>query len=319
MNTWQRWVRQPQNLWVRKALFQVHLWSGLGAGVYLLLISVTGSVLVYRNEVFRAATPAPIVVTASGERLAEDQLKEAAVRPYPGWTASSVSRPRNPSQAVEITLTFEGREKRRLIDPYSGKDLGDAVPLALSVAFSLLDLHDNLLAGTTGRLVNGFGALSLIALCLTGAIIWWPGIAKWRRSLWPDWKANWRRVNWSLHSTLGLWFFLIVLLWGVTGAYLCFPGWFNDWADTIEPLTPENAGFRRVDTVLYWLAYLHFGRFGGRIPGCGATCNALFKFVWAALGLVPPLMFVTGALMWWNRVLRPRRRASTEREVELVH
>jgi uncharacterized iron-regulated membrane protein len=318
MNAWQRWVRQPQTVWLRKALFQVHLWSGLGAGLYVFLISITGSVLVYRNEIFRAATPAPIVVTASGERLTEDQLKAAAVRSYRGSTATSVSQPRNPLQAVEVTLMIKGRETRRLFDPYTGRDLGDAVPFALTLAFWLLDLHDNLLAGPTGRAVNGFGALSLIALCLTGAVIWWPGIAKWRQSLWLDWRANWRRLNWTLHSTLGFWFFLIVLIWGVTGAYLCFPGWFNDWADSIEPLTPENAGFRRVDTVLYWLAYLHFGRFGGRIPGCGATCHAAFKFVWATLGLVPPLMFVTGAVMWWNRVLRRRRRATADREVELV-
>jgi uncharacterized iron-regulated membrane protein len=26
------------------------------------------------------------------------------------------------------------------------------------------------------------------------------------------------------------------------------------------------------------------------------------------LGLLPVLLFVTGAIMWWNRVLRPRLR-----------
>jgi uncharacterized iron-regulated membrane protein len=27
------------------------------------------------------------------------------------------------------------------------------------------------------------------------------------------------------------------------------------------------------------------------------------KALWVVLGLVPPFLFVTGALMWWNRVL----------------
>jgi uncharacterized iron-regulated membrane protein len=36
-------------------------------------------------------------------------------------------------------------------------------------------------------------------------------------------------------------------------------------------------------------------------------CNSITKAVWAAVGLVPPAMFVTGAFMWWNRVLRPKR------------
>lgn len=306
MTVWQQWTRQPQNIWLRRAVFQVHLWSGIGVGLYIFLISVTGSVLVYRNEMFRAVTPPPIIVAASGERLSEERLKEAAVQAYPGFTATSVSRPRNPAQAVEVTLRRTTVEKRRLFDPYTGRDLGEAMPIGLSLALGLLELHDNLLGGTTGRTVNGVGALALIILCVTGSVIWWPGIARWRESVWLNWRANWKRINWSLHSMVGFWMLLMVLLWGVTGAYLCFPNWFSDMADAIEPLTEQNAGARHVDTVLYWLAYLHFGRFGGRIPGCGPTCNATFKFLWAAIGFAPPVMFVTGAIMWWNRVLRPR-------------
>ena len=306
MNVWLRWVRQPQSIWLRRATFQVHLWSGIGVGIYIFVISVTGSVLVYRNELFRAATPAPLIVAGSGTRLTEDQLKDAATQAYPGYSVASTSKPRNPKQAVEVTLVRTGAEKRRFFDPFSGHDLGEAVPLGLKLMFALLDLHDNLLAGTTGRAVNGIGAVSLIGLCLSGAVIWWPGVSKWRQSLWPDWKANWKRLNWTLHSTFGAWFFLIVLVWGITGAYLCFPNAFSEWADVLEPLTEQNAGGRRVDTVLYWLAYLHFGRFAGRIPGCGPVCGSTLKAVWAVLGIAPPAMFVTGAIMWWNRDLRPR-------------
>src|SRR5450631_4194359 len=61
MSKLEEWVRRPQSVWLRKALFQVHLWTGIGVGLYILLISLTGSVLVYRNELFTAATPRPIV------------------------------------------------------------------------------------------------------------------------------------------------------------------------------------------------------------------------------------------------------------------
>lgn len=308
MSVWQRWVRQPQSLWLRRALFQVHLWTGIGVGLYVFMICITGSALVYRNELFRAATPAPVIQSTAGGRLTDDQLRAAAVGVYPGYAVTSISRPRNPNRAVDLRLARNGTEKHRLFDPYTGKDLGDAVPRAFLLVTGLLDLHDNLLAGSTGRAVNGIGAIFLLVLCLSGAVIWWPGIGKWRRSLWPEWKANWRRLNWGLHSAFGFWFFFIVLLWGITGIYLCFPATISDWADVIQPLTPENAGERGVDTVMYWLAYLHFGRFGGRIPGCGPVCNSTFKATWALLGLTPPVMFVTGALIWWNRVLRPRGR-----------
>ena len=40
-----QWARQPQNVWLRRALFQVHLWTGLAIGLYIVMLSVTGSVL----------------------------------------------------------------------------------------------------------------------------------------------------------------------------------------------------------------------------------------------------------------------------------
>ena len=36
----------------------------------------------------------------------------------------------------------------------------------------------------------------------------------------------------------------------------------------------------------------------------------LRDYVWAAVGLVPAVMFVTGLIMWWNRVVRRRRTTS---------
>jgi uncharacterized iron-regulated membrane protein len=311
MSIWRRWLRQPQHIWLRRALFQVHLWTGVALGLYIFMISITGSVLVYRNEIFAVVTPAPIIAISSGERLSDEQLKDAAVRLYPGHIVSNIIRARNPDQAVEVTLERDGTELERLFDPYTGADLGQAVAFGITLAFGLLDLHDNLMAGPTGRMVNGFGAVGLVILCATGAVIWWPGARQWRRSIWPDWRTSWKRINWSLHSAFGFWFLPIIVVWGITGAYLCFPAWFIEWADTIQPMTDENAGARGVDTVMYWLAYLHFGRFGGRLPGCGPVCNETLKAVWATLGLLPPAMFVTGAIMWWNRVLRPRYQPST--------
>ena len=64
MGLWQRWMRQPQNVWLRRAMFQVHLWTGLAIGLYVVMLSVTGSVLVYRNELdLYLRTPRPAAST----------------------------------------------------------------------------------------------------------------------------------------------------------------------------------------------------------------------------------------------------------------
>src|SRR5215813_14401403 len=131
MSHWQRWISHPQNVWLRKAIFQIHLWSGIGVGLYVLMISVTGSIVVYSNELYRAATPDPVIVSQSGSRLTEDQLKAAATRMYPGYTAGGISGGQKPDQAVTVTFSGPGGRKDRLFNPYTGEDMGDAVPLSI--------------------------------------------------------------------------------------------------------------------------------------------------------------------------------------------
>jgi uncharacterized iron-regulated membrane protein len=301
-----QWVRRPQEVFLRKVLFQIHLWTGIGVGLYVLVIGVSGSVLVYRNELYRTFSPQPVIVAGSSAPLAEADLKSAVSRAYPDYQVTHVRVGETPNHAVEITLTRDKDVKRRLLHPFTGEDLGDPLPAGFRLTAWLLDLHDNLLNGETGRRVNGIGALFVTLLCMTGGIIWWPGITRWRRSLTVDRRANWKRLNWSLHSALGFWFFAFILLWGISGLYLSLPQVFATAFDVIEPLDEANPAERVVDSIQYWLAYLHFGRLGGRgIPGCGrGLCDSMTKIIWAAFGFVPPLMFVTGALMWWSRVVK---------------
>jgi len=148
----------------------------------------------------------------------------------------------------------------------------------------LVDLHDNLLSGQTGRTVNGIGAFLVTLLGLTGTVIWWPGKKNWRRSIAINPKARFPRFNWDIHSATGFWCSLFVLVWGVSGIGLCFPGTLNYVA---------NGEF------LDWLTRLHFGRFDG-----------LTEALWTIVGLAPAVLAFTGALMWWNRVLCKRLRRS---------
>ncbi|HEV2200277.1 MAG TPA: PepSY-associated TM helix domain-containing protein [Bryobacteraceae bacterium] len=307
LTVWQRWLRQPQRLWIRRALFQVHLWSGIAVGLYILMISVTGSVLVYRNELFRAATPAPIISKGPGPRLTDDQLKDAAARVYPGYRVVVVGRARDPDQAVDVSLGRGDEVKKRMFDPRSGADLGDSVPTGIRLVSKLIDLHDNLLAGAAGRKVNGAGALATLVLAATGLTIWWPGVKTWRRSLILPHGLGWKRWTWHLHSMIGFWSLGFTLVFAFSGIYLANPDLLQDIADKLEPLTAANAGFRVGDRVIYWLAYLHFGRINGiGIPCSGpGICDQTTKATWAIFGLAPAAMFATGAIMWWNRVLRP--------------
>jgi uncharacterized iron-regulated membrane protein len=296
--SWGEWARRPQKVWLRRALFQIHMWTGLGVGIYVFLISISGSAIVYRPELLRAFARSAPVVTGSGMPMTESALKDAARRAYPEYEISQIWGSKKPDAPVEIWLEHEGTIRQRLFDPYTGEDLGEAVMLGERVVMGLISFHDTLLYGDVGRTVNGVGALCLALLCLTGAVIWWPGSKTWRRSLIVPRKLNWQRFNWHLHSMLGFWSLALVIMWAITGASLAFPHFSAAVVEYFEPAEQATVFPRRGDWILTWFGRLHFGRFGGRF----------MKASWVVLGLVPPALFVTGALIWWKRVVRPRFR-----------
>jgi uncharacterized iron-regulated membrane protein len=208
LTTSQQWLQQPARLRVRKALFQIHLWVGAGVGLYVVLMSLTGSIIVFRNELS-------------------------------GW-----------------------------------------FPME-----RLVKLHGNLLLGRTGRLMNGVGAMAVTTVCLTGAITSWPGLKNWRRCLKVRWGSRLAPFNGETHRALGVWCFLFILMWGISGLYFSFPQVFYALAASVDPAD------KYTDAILFRLSTLHFGRFGWSI-----------EMFWAVLGLVPAILAITGAFVRCRRM-----------------
>jgi uncharacterized iron-regulated membrane protein len=340
---------QPQRTWLRRALFQVHLWTGIGVGLYVLVISVSGSAVVFRQDIYRAIETPVIIVEPSGERMTLEALTRHVQQAWTGYEVTqSYQDERNPNRAIELTFEKGWSRKQRLFNPYTGEDLGAAIRWEIRWVSWFEDLHFNLFGGTTGRRVNAVGAMLFTLLGLTGAVIWWQGIQKWRRGLGIKLRSGWKRFNWDLHSAVGFWTLLLILMWGLTGVFVSVPDPFRAAVDYFEPLqqiprapregvaqrvqgvtTESPAGGERQgrgeaqrgegvrggqrgggqrgnrggrpryqqrvgDRILRWAYDLHFGNFGG-YP---------LKAVWVVLGLAPALLFVSGAVMWWTRVIR---------------
>jgi uncharacterized iron-regulated membrane protein len=243
--------------------------------------------VVYRRELSRKYARKPVLLVPADHRMSAEELQQDALRIYPQYTFDSIYEPRRPNRPVEITLVRNKKPIRRLFNQYTGEDLGDPVARADYAIQWVTDFHDNLLGGTTGRFANGIGSILLTLLAVTGAIIWWPGIKNWRRSIAINWKAKSFRFNWELHSALGFWFCLFILMWAISGIYFSFPHLF----DVLFKAAGSDDQSR--DNALGWLARVHFGRF-----------SKIAEVLWTILGLVPAALFVTGFLMWWKRVLR---------------
>jgi uncharacterized iron-regulated membrane protein len=279
---------------LRKALFQIHLWTGIGVGLYVVAICVTGSVTVFRNEFYEYFRPGTRVEVRQTERLTDEGIAEAARRQYPGFEVSSVQlRRRTPTASAEVWLKKGDTELHRLFDPYDGADLGDAEPAATRMFEKVAEFHDNLLGDRVGRDLNGIGGIVLAVMSLTGMVIWWPGIRGLRRGLLLKWNTSWKRFNWDLHNVMGFWAFALVFMWAITGIYMVFPDPFLNVLDFLQPPS-DDVPIRSGDVVLEWFARAHIGRFAG----------LWVKILWAVVGLIPPVLFVTGVIMWWNRKVR---------------
>jgi uncharacterized iron-regulated membrane protein len=213
-------LHRPQSLLLRRFLFQIHLWVGIGVGLYMFVMGVTGSALVFREELEQRAAPALYPQRHDGVALAPitDVIRNIEVA-FPNYQVRSVYSPTQ-SRPVYYGFIEQNGQSRTVLASPAGKVLGER-PTGL--IRGLQDLHVNLLSGRTGRIVNGLGAMLLFVLCATGAVIWWPGLSAWRKNLIVDFRKNWKRVSWELHSATGFWTVAVVAMWAITGGYFTFP------------------------------------------------------------------------------------------------
>ncbi len=269
-------------------MYQIHLWMGLVLSLYLAMLGVTGSALVYRLELNRSfQAPAP---TFDPDRvpLGSDQLARAARRAHPGYDAIDVgTRISRDRPVVEVRLTKGDNRLERLLDPYTGADLGDAMSSVMRALTWLARLHDDLLLGETGRLLNGIGSACVGLLVITGVIIWWPRWAGGMRGPRPRGSAG--LTNAAVHRLLGIWGVGLMLVWVVSGIYLAFPEPFDTAASWVSGDDLSGIGYQ----ALTWLTYLHFGRF-----------SAAVQVVWLVVGLLPAALVATGVGIWWTRRIR---------------
>jgi len=223
MGFFQNFVRRPQQVALRRWNFVIHLWAGIVLAIYMVVIGVTGSILVFESEIERYGELKPWQdIRAAGAAVDISTVVTNLRQAYPRWHLVSVETP-SESDATFVSV-LEGRGRIRVAsDPNTGKVLGE-FPAGRNWLDFVRELHETLLlSGHTGRLLNGIAGGFLLLLNATGLVIWWPGIRNWRRALKVDFARNWRRVNWDLHSAVGFWTLVIVSIWAITGMYFAWP------------------------------------------------------------------------------------------------
>lgn len=218
--------RAATNAQIRKAVFAAHLWVGLVLGLYFVMLGLTGGLLVFARELDTALNPhlkRSIPPTASASFLPASASLDSIRRAFPEIPVRRLELPRGANGVYEFRIG-EGKttEREVFVDPYRGTILGDRLREGTFLRFANR-LHTNLLLDKTGKTLNGYGALLLIALLATGIFLWWPSNRKqFTQRMAVKRGATGKRLLYDLHNVVGMYPLPILLLITATGAVFTF-------------------------------------------------------------------------------------------------
>lgn len=219
-------LEKPQRVWWRKAIFQIHLWVGIALCLYVAVIGLTGSILVLRSEIERVIFRQVRInhEPATSNPVPLDRMIGNVQKQYPSAAVPIAYLPRKVDENALIMVSIKGEATARYVyvSPSSGRIVG-AIDTSHNWLFYVGQIHYFLLMGRSGLVVNGVGASFLLLLALSGLVLWWPGIRTWKRALGVNVGANWRRVNFDLHSSIGFWTLAILSIWSVSSIYFAWP------------------------------------------------------------------------------------------------
>ena len=233
-----RFIQRPQQMLLRRACFQVHLWAGVLVAIYIAVIGISGSILVFKDELM----PRPHLARAVGSpKLCTPATLLAAFhvaeRAHTGWTPVLASCPTDANPYYQVNVQAKDASASTVyVDPVGDRIAGEVDQEASWVGF-VDRLHLDLLLKRDGRQWNGVGGAILIVLALTGLVMWWPGIRNWSRGLKFNLRLNWKRINFDLHSMIGFWTFFFTLIWATTAVYFAWPSPFERAIGTMSPIT----------------------------------------------------------------------------------
>lgn len=239
----------------RKFWLEVHLWLGLIAGATMVIFGITGSILVFHQEIDEWLNPGLLTVAPEPEGQAAykplaDIFAAGALKLPPTAQLSFADYPRYddgvfrlkflvPATPPGVTETWEVG-----VDPYDAHVTGqrllnrsDSVFPKTFIGF-IFELHYAFFLGEDwGYALTGILGAVLMISVLTGLIVWWPLTGKWRQALTFKRKASIERFNFDLHKTSGVYTAVIMVPVLFSGIYMNLPERILPMIELFSPAT----------------------------------------------------------------------------------
>jgi uncharacterized iron-regulated membrane protein len=206
---------------MRKALLKLHMYLGLVIGLLLTMMGLTGSFIVFGEEIDGWLNSNLLKVEARGERASVQSLLDAVRQAYPNEKLARIRPPEVIGDAAEICFAARRDPRCVYVDPHNAAILGERVP-AQSFKARVVSLHRRLLSGETGETIIGICGLLLLVLAFSGLVLWWPGRKNAARRLKIKRGAGRYRTTFDLHRLIGICAMLFLIVSAATGAAMVF-------------------------------------------------------------------------------------------------
>lgn len=213
---------------LRRLWLDVHLWIGVGLLIALIPLSVTGSILVWHDQLDRALYADRYATTGPTASRSIKEYARAAEAAFAG--RAQLTQVRLPQEAGDPVVAVgrlagepgPGGRPRTLnawIDPPTARVL-DVAETAKGFTMVMHRLHGTLMIPEIGRKVVGWLGWAMFVSCATGLWLWWPRNGALLKAL------RWRRgpgVLFNLHHMVGFWVCIPLAVLSLTGVYISFP------------------------------------------------------------------------------------------------
>ncbi len=205
----------------------LHLWPSLIFGIFIFIVCLTGTIIVYGDEIIDwQAGDAKYVNQIEDKRISSDEIVKILNEQYPGYIIAEYVFFKNPKRSIRLRV-YNPKEKMLslvYINPYNGKILKK--DNTIFFFFITAHLHATLLTGAIGNWIVFITTVIFIIGCVTGLILWWP--KRWNKaskkaSFTIKWKARFKRLNYDLHNVLGFYSLIPALVLAITGVLIFSP------------------------------------------------------------------------------------------------
>ena len=240
---------------LRKLVFWPHLVVGLGTGIVVFLLCLSGAILEFEWQwVDWAESDARALASGdSSAWLSPDALiaKAAAVETDKVVNIEWFSDPKMP---VRLRTA---NQHLVLLNPFTGEVLGRGATSLRAFFQWVTNLHTNLVLKVSGDWIVSIGNCCFVFLVLSGLFLWWPRQWHWkalRNSMAMRFDVKGKARDWNWHNALGFWFLLPLFFIAATGIVLSFNAanlWWGTFASehllaapqpvkTLSVATPTN-------------------------------------------------------------------------------